>query len=352
LKALILAAGKGTRLKPLTNTTAKHLLPVANKPIIFFGIEQIREAGITDIGVVVSGESLSYIKESLGDGSRWGVSFTYIMQERPLGLAHAVMTAIDFIGDTSFLLFLGDNLIQDGVKVLVEKYNSMNCDAMIVLKKVDDPRAFGVAEIDDSGRVIRLVEKPKTPASDLALVGAYIFKPSIFNAISQIEPSQRGEYEITDAIQKLVDMGLDVETHQIEGWWLDTGTKEDLLKANQILSDSLDIKIIEGEVDDRSRVEGEFALGSGSRVTNSTIKGPGVIGKNVKITDSIIQSYTSIGDDTEIENTEIENTIILGEARIHNAGKISNCIIGKGVILSYADPELLRDRILVREELH
>ena len=258
------------------------------------------------------------------------------------------MTAIDFIGDTSFLLFLGDNLIQDGVKVLVEKYNSMNCDAMIVLKKVDDPRAFGVAEIDDSGRVIRLVEKPKTPASDLALVGAYIFKPSIFNAISQIEPSRRDEYEITDAIQKLIDMGLDVETHQIDGWWLDTGTKEDLLNANQILSDSIIRKKIEGEVDNQSRVEGDVEIGSGSVISGSTITGPAVIGKNVKATNSIIQPYTSLGDNTEIEDTEIENTVILGEAVIRNAGKISGCIIGKGVSLSSADAESCTDRIIVR----
>lgn len=331
MKAVILAAGKGTRLRPLTNTIPKHLLPVANKPILFYVLEQIREAGITDIGVVISPETGEDLKAALGDGSRWNSRISYILQSPPLGLAHAVKTAENFLAGSPFLLFLGDNLIQDGVKGLVSEFNSSSPDALIVLKEVADPRAFGVAEVDAEGKVSRVVEKPKEPMSNLALVGAYIFKPAVHQAISQLKPSWRGEYEITDAIQHLLDMKTDVRSHVLQGWWLDTGKKEDLLEANRVMLDEYLQRDVKGEVDSGSQITGRVQIGSGARVENSLIRGPVSIADNCRIINSFIRPYTSIGEGTVVENSTIDYSVILNNSRITDIRHLADCVIGRNV---------------------
>jgi glucose-1-phosphate thymidylyltransferase len=331
MKGLILAAGKGTRLKPLTSTIPKHLLPVANKPILFYVLEQLKDAGLSDIGIVVSPETSHDIEAVVKDGSAWGVKVTYILQKQALGLAHAVKTASDYLADSVFLLFLGDNLIKGRVADVIAAYNAQRPDALIVLKEVVDPRAFGVAEVDSSGKVQRVVEKPKEPKSNLALVGVYVFTPVIHRAISELKPSWRGEYEITDAIQKLLDTGKKVYSHVLDGWWLDTGKKEDLLEANRIILSEYLPGHIAGQVDSQSRYSGSVGLGAGSTVENSEIRGPAIIGVNCRIVNSYVGPFTSIGNETIIQNSAIEYSIVLNNSSIQDIERIENSVIGRNV---------------------
>jgi glucose-1-phosphate thymidylyltransferase len=333
MKALVLAGGKGTRLKPLTHTIAKQLLPIANKPILFYVLEQIKEAGITDIGVIISPETGNLIRDAAGDGSRWGVKITYIVQSEAAGLAHAVKTAGDFLGSEPFLMFLGDNLIQGGIKKLVQEFERNSPEALIMLKEVANPGMFGVAELDASGRLVHLVEKPKEPRSNLALVGIYLFTPEIHRAISQIKPSWRGELEITDAVQKLLETGREVRSQILPGWWLDTGKKDDILEANRAVLDEFLTTDIKGEVDSRSQVVGRVEIGTGARVENSTVRGPVSISGGCRIKDSFIGPFTSIGENTIIENSNVEHSVILNNCRIYSIKGMEDSLLGEAVEL-------------------
>jgi len=334
MKALVLAAGKGTRLRPLTNTVPKHLLPVGNKPILFHVLDYITEAGIRDIGIVVSPDSAPFIKEAVGSEQRWDASIAYILQVEPKGLAHAVKAAEDFLGDSPFLMLLGDNLVQDGVTGLLDDFRASNSDASIVLKEVDDPRAFGVAEVDSSGKVTRMVEKPQEPQSNLAIIGVYLLTPQIHKAIAEIKPSWRGELEITDAIQRLLEMGKDIRSHLLRGWWLDIGSNEGLLKANRVVLAELPEFDVRGEVDPQSSVTGPVQIGERTTLENSRVEGPALIGADCRITDSLIRPFTNIRRGTTIERSSLEQSLILDNCRISGIACLADSISGRNSTLS------------------
>jgi glucose-1-phosphate thymidylyltransferase len=336
MRGLILSGGKGTRLRPLTHTSAKQLVPVANKPVLFYGIEAMAAAEIREVGIIIAPETGAEIREAAGDGSRFGVTIEYIEQEEPLGLAHAVLTAEPFLGDSPFVMYLGDNLLRDGIVDLVETFRTERPDALILLTPVPDPEHYGVAELDD-GRVARLVEKPKEPRTDLALVGVYMFTPSIFDAARAIEPSGRGELEITDAIQTLVDGGRRVDPHIVHGWWKDTGQVQDMLEANRLILDDL-MEQVDGELVD-CRVEGRVAIAPGARLERATVRGPAIVGRGSRITDAYIGPYTAIGDDVTIEKAELEHSIVMSGSSISDLEyRIEASLIGKNVRIGRGPP--------------
>jgi glucose-1-phosphate thymidylyltransferase len=329
MKGLILSGGKGTRLRPLTFTQAKQLVPVANKPVLFYGIEALRDAGIQEIGIIV-GDTREEIREACGDGGRWGVRITYIEQDQPLGLAHAVLVARDFLGKDAFVMYLGDNILKSGITSLVETFKARKPSSLILLTPVPDPTMFGVAELKD-GRVSKLVEKPKEPRSNLALVGVYMFDERIFEAARAIKPSGRGELEITDAIQYLVDQGYEVQPHLVSGWWKDTGKIEDILEANRFILEDMAGRI-EGRIDAASRINGNVVLEAGAVVKNSTIRGPAIVGRDTEITDSYVGPFTSIQSRCRIVRTEIEHSIVLEGSEITDVGaRIDESLIGRDV---------------------
>jgi glucose-1-phosphate thymidylyltransferase len=343
LKGLILSGGAGTRLRPITHTSAKQLVPVANKPVLFYGIEALVEAGITDIGVIIAPETGDEIRQAAGDGSEFGARITYIEQEAPLGLAHALLTAEEYLGQSPFVMYLGDNLLRDGITDLVEVFRRSEPDALILLTHVNDPSSYGVAELNGE-RVIRLVEKPKDPPSDLALVGVYMFTPSIFEAAHSIKPSARGELEITDAIDTLIESDRRVDSHIVRGWWKDTGKLEDMLEANRLVLEDIEPRI-DGELDSESRVEGRVAIEKGAKLERTVVRGPAIIGAGTQLTDSYIGPYTAIDRDVVITGSEVEHSIVLAGSSIRDLhARMEASLLGKNVKLSRSEgmPKTLR----------
>ena len=336
MKGLILSGGKGTRLRPLTYTRAKQLIPVANKPVLFYGIEALASAGIRDIGVVV-GDTQAEIRSAVGDGSAWNIKVTYIEQDEPRGLAHAVSISQDFIDGSPFVVYLGDNLLNHGIGTFVEEFLQDPPAAQILLSHVTNPEMFGVAELSD-GKVTRLVEKPKAPMSDLALVGVYMFGPEVFTSVKRISPSSRNELEITDAIQDLIDRGLIVRPHIVEGWWKDTGKLEDILEANRLILETFEQRI-DGHVDENSLIEGKIVIDADAIIKRSVVRGPAIIGAHAKIIDSHVGPYTSIMNDVVIKNSEIENSIVLERSLISDlATRVTGSLIGKNVRIHRRKP--------------
>jgi glucose-1-phosphate thymidylyltransferase len=333
MKALVLAAGKGTRLKPLTNTIPKHLLPVGDKPLLFHVLGYIRDAGIKDIGIVVSPESGPYIEEALGSRRERTSKIQFIPQPEPLGLAHAVKVARDFLGESPFLMLLGDNLIQGGVTDFLSQFQSSRCDASILLKEVPDATDFGVAELDSSGRVVHLEEKPKKPKSNLAIVGVYLFTAEIHKAIARIKPSWRGEFEITDAIQKLLEMGKEIRSHVVRGWWLDIGSNDALIEANRVVLEAFLKRDIKGKLDSQSRVIGRVQIGEGTLCENSVVRGPALIGANCRITNSTVRPFTNIMAGSVVEDTCLERSVVLENCRILKVRCLADSVVGRNAVL-------------------
>ncbi|MGH3344111.1 MAG: glucose-1-phosphate thymidylyltransferase [Carbonactinosporaceae bacterium] len=337
MKALVLAGGAGTRLRPITHTSAKQLVPVANKPVLFYGLEAIRDAGISDVGIIV-GDTAGEVRAAVGSGSALGLDVTYLPQDAPLGLAHCVLIARRYLGDDDFVMYLGDNFLIGGIASLVEEFQASSCDAQILLTEVAQPGRFGVAELDGNGRVVGLEEKPERPKSNLALVGVYMFGPVIHDAVRAIQPSRRGELEITEAIQWLIEHGKEVRSHVVGGYWKDTGRLEDMLECNRKVLESLDGGV-QGHVDGESRLVGRVTVESGAKIVRSTVRGPVIIGRDTEIVDSYVGPFTSIHHDCRIEGTEIEHSIVLECSTIRGVGRIEDSLIGKEVDVSHS-PEL------------
>jgi glucose-1-phosphate thymidylyltransferase len=342
LKGLILSGGAGTRLRPITHTSAKQLVPVANKPVLFYGIEALVDAGVTEIGIIIAPETGEEIREAAGDGSDFGAAITYIVQDKPAGLAHAVLTAEEFLDGSPFVMYLGDNLLRDGLRGLVSTFRESEPDALILLTPVEDPSSYGVAELDGE-RIVRLVEKPKDPPSNLALVGVYLFSPSIFEAARALEPSWRGELEITEAIQGLIDDGCRVQSEIVTGWWKDTGQLADMLEANRLVLEEIETRI-DGDTDN-SRIEGRVVVEKGAVVVGSVVRGPAVIGADARIEDAYIGPYTSIAEGVRICRSEVEHSIVLAGSLVEDLGtRMEASLPGRNVKLTRSDgmPKTLR----------
>jgi glucose-1-phosphate thymidylyltransferase len=362
VKALILAGGAGTRLRPITHTSAKQLVPVANKPILFYGLESMADAGIKQVGMIV-GDTASEIRAAVGDGSRWGLEVTYLRQAEPLGLAHCVLIARDFLGDDDFIMYLGDNLLRQSVREFVDHFEDARLRAsqptlsdsveapaaQILLKQVPDPRQFGVAELGPDGRVVRLVEKPVDPPSDLALVGVYLFDARIHDAVRAIIPSTRGELEITDAIQWLIDAGHPVRSHLLEGWWIDTGKLTPLLEANRLVLESLEARI-DGLVDETSSIEGRVVIEAGAEIVRSTVRGPAAIAAGTRVVDSFIGPFTAVDTGCEIVHTDLEHSVVCAGSSVHDGGRIIDSLIGKHVKIRRATTQPLATRLMLGDD--
>ncbi len=344
MKALVLAGGKGTRLRPITHTSAKQLVPIANKPILFYGLEAIAQAGIKQVGIII-GETGPEIREAVGSGKKWGLRVVYIPQSSPLGLAHAVKIAQPFIGKDSFVMYLGDNLLRDGIKDLAREFNLKKPNAQILLSRVPNPQSFGVAELS-GGKVKALEEKPKKPKSDLALVGVYMFDSTIFKAVNSIRPSQRGELEITDAIQYLIDSKKLVTPYIVKGWWKDTGKLEDLLEANRLVLDSMQSRI-DGWVDKKTKIDGKVVIEKGARVINSTIRGPAIIGEHAHVENSYVGPFTAIYHHSKLISSEIEHSIVLEHSTILSVRRVEDSLIGQNASLIQSSIKPAAYRVMI-----
>jgi glucose-1-phosphate thymidylyltransferase len=329
VKALIASGGRGTRLRPITHTQNKHLIPIANKPILHYAIEAVVAAGIKEIAIVVNADS-DEVPRAIGDGSRWGVRITFLPQAKPGGLSQVVQLARDFMGKEKFIFYLGDNMVVGGVKRFVDEFEKSDNNCLLTLSKVPDPERFGVPELRD-GRIVAVEEKPQHPKSDYAVAGIYLYDHHIFEAVDAIKPSPRGELEISDAHQYLITKGYKVGYMEITGWWKDTGKPTDLLEANRLILDNIAARN-DGSIDETSTVAGRVVMQKGARVVNSVVRGPAILGENVLIEDSFVGPYTSIGDNTIVRGSEVEYSIILRDCKIINVGiRLEGSILGNDV---------------------
>ncbi|MEU3861283.1 glucose-1-phosphate thymidylyltransferase [Streptomyces sp. NPDC028722] len=345
MKALVLAGGTGSRLRPITHTSAKQLVPIANKPVLFYGLEAIRESGIRDVGIIV-GETAAEVRRAVGDGSAFGLSVTYIPQEAPLGLAHCVLIAREFLGDHDFLMYLGDNFVIDGIRGFVTDFRTQRPDAQVLLTKVADPTQFGVAELDADGRVVGVAEKPSHPKSDLALAGIYMFTPAVHQVVQGLRPSLRGELEITEAIQQLIVQRADVRSHIITGYWKDTGKVEDMLECNRMVLETVEPRI-RGTVDAESEAIGRLDIAEDTVVLRSRLVGPLSIGPGTVVEDSYIGPFTSVGAGCRLDHTEIEYSIVMDRSSISGVRRIHNSLIGRDVEVSPAAPTPRGNQLIV-----
>ena len=349
MKALVLAGGKGTRLRPLTYTTAKQLIPVGNKPILCYVINHILKAGIENIGIIVSPDTGEQIKDAV-DIHFPTVDISYICQDNPLGLAHAVKVAQQYISEDPFIMYLGDNLIGQGIENFVKSFKNSNADAIVLLKRVKDPSMFGVAEVDSKNQIIKLIEKPQNPVSDLALVGVYAFSPAIYQSIDQIKPSQRGELEITDAIQNLLENGHLVESIVLENWWLDTGKKDDLLEANRVVLDDWTHHIMKGTIDETSKIVGRVSVENGAVIQNSILRGPLSIGCRAIIEDSIIGPYSSIGENCLIKKSKLEHCVLMDNVHIENVETLKDSVVGRGAKIHCVNNDIQTFKFMIGDD--